>query len=70
MDDRWYEFMCARQDQGWIYARIPRRPAVQFVEMVGWADANIGSYHNNGPDWLFESEADAIIFKLKYGCYV
>jgi hypothetical protein len=38
------------------------------IEMEQWCKKNLGNYQIlNTHEWLFETENDAIIFKLKYG---
>lgn len=38
------------------------------IDVREWVRANCsGDQHNNGATWLFKEQADAVLFKLKWG---
>lgn len=63
------ELLCnIMESNGWIKVGIDCTTDTKYVEILEWIRSNIKGEHRGRYEcWAFESEEDAILFKLTWG---
>lgn len=56
------------QECGYILVETEYGPERRWHDVITWVDSNhTGNFQEHRGKWLFESEEDAIMFKLRWG---